>query len=94
MKNRIESPPLYFQIEYFVLHPHIVSQCTTLHYKLNGGTSRRVDMCIVVSKFHAHPIPLSVCVSQLYQQGRLCQLGGEFCELEVFAKVLRASDKR
>jgi hypothetical protein len=31
---------------------------------------------------------------QLYQQGRLCQLGGEFCELEVFAKVLRASDKR
>ncbi len=33
-------------------------------------------------------------VFQLYQQGRLCQLGGEFCELEVFAKVLRASDKR
>ncbi|KAI5626749.1 amyloid protein-binding protein 2 [Silurus asotus] len=31
---------------------------------------------------------------KLYQQGRLCQLGGEFCELEVFAKVLRASDKR
>ncbi|XP_061637218.1 amyloid protein-binding protein 2 isoform X2 [Phyllopteryx taeniolatus] len=31
---------------------------------------------------------------QLYQQGRLCQLGGEFCDLEVFAKVLRASDKR
>uniref|UniRef100_A0A3Q2DMT7 Amyloid beta precursor protein (cytoplasmic tail) binding protein 2 n=1 Tax=Cyprinodon variegatus TaxID=28743 RepID=A0A3Q2DMT7_CYPVA len=26
---------------------------------------------------------------KLYQQGRLCQLGGEFCELEVFAKVLR-----
>ncbi|KAG2458760.1 APBP2 protein, partial [Polypterus senegalus] len=31
---------------------------------------------------------------KLYQQGRLCQLGGEFCELEVFAKVLRAADKR
>ncbi|CAI9544322.1 unnamed protein product, partial [Staurois parvus] len=31
---------------------------------------------------------------QLYQQGRLCQLGSEFCELEVFAKVLRALDKR
>uniref|UniRef100_A0A8C8F215 Amyloid protein-binding protein 2 n=1 Tax=Oncorhynchus tshawytscha TaxID=74940 RepID=A0A8C8F215_ONCTS len=31
---------------------------------------------------------------KLYQQGQLCQLGGEFCELEVFAKVLRASDKR
>ncbi|KAJ7990111.1 hypothetical protein DPEC_G00296930 [Dallia pectoralis] len=31
---------------------------------------------------------------KLYQQGRLCQLGGEFCELEVVAKVLRASDKR
>ncbi|KAI1893381.1 hypothetical protein AGOR_G00123150 [Albula goreensis] len=31
---------------------------------------------------------------KLYQQGRLCQLGGEFCELEVFGKVLRASDKR
>ncbi|XP_061682952.1 amyloid protein-binding protein 2 isoform X3 [Syngnathoides biaculeatus] len=31
---------------------------------------------------------------KLYQQGRLCQLGGEFCDLEVFAKVLRASDKR
>ncbi|KAJ8403890.1 hypothetical protein AAFF_G00347580 [Aldrovandia affinis] len=31
---------------------------------------------------------------KLYQQGRLCQLGGAFCELEVFAKVLRASDKR
>ncbi|PKU31392.1 hypothetical protein llap_18304 [Limosa lapponica baueri] len=30
----------------------------------------------------------------LYQQGRLCQLGSEFCELEVFAKVLRALDKR
>lgn len=39
-------------------------------------------------------VSLSLCVSQLYQQGRLCQLGGEFCELEVFAKVLRASDKR
>lgn len=37
-------------------------------------------------------IPMSLF--QLYQQGRLCQLGGEFCELEVFAKVLRASDKR
>lgn len=35
-----------------------------------------------------------VFLAQLYQQGRLCQLGGEFCELEVFAKVLRASDKR
>lgn len=31
---------------------------------------------------------------KLYQQGRLCQLGSEFCELEVFAKVLRALDKR
>uniref|UniRef100_A0A8C0X6A6 Amyloid protein-binding protein 2 n=1 Tax=Castor canadensis TaxID=51338 RepID=A0A8C0X6A6_CASCN len=30
---------------------------------------------------------------KLYQQGRLCQLGSEFCELEVFAKVLRALDK-
>uniref|UniRef100_A0AAY4AM09 Amyloid protein-binding protein 2 n=1 Tax=Denticeps clupeoides TaxID=299321 RepID=A0AAY4AM09_9TELE len=31
---------------------------------------------------------------ELYRQGRLCHLGGEFCELDVFAKVLRASDKR
>lgn len=43
---------------------------------------------------HVHLIILPLCVCQLYQQGRLCQLGGEFCELEVFAKVLRASDKR
>lgn len=44
-------------------------------------------------RLHANLIH-SLRVSQLYQQGRLCQLGGEFCELEVFAKVLRASDKR
>ncbi|XP_038074317.1 amyloid protein-binding protein 2-like [Patiria miniata] len=31
---------------------------------------------------------------KLYKQGRLCQLGMEFCELDVFAKVLRANDKR
>ncbi|XP_035242367.1 amyloid protein-binding protein 2 [Anguilla anguilla] len=31
---------------------------------------------------------------KLCQQGRLCQLGEEFCELDVFVKVLRASDKR
>lgn len=48
---------------------------------------------LIVSEFFLSRY-LSSCVSQLYQQGRLCQLGGEFCELEVFAKVLRASDKR
>ncbi|XP_078682230.1 amyloid protein-binding protein 2-like isoform X2 [Branchiostoma floridae x Branchiostoma belcheri] len=31
---------------------------------------------------------------KLYQQGRLCQLGSEFCELAVFSKVVRANDKR
>ncbi|XP_077995215.1 amyloid protein-binding protein 2-like [Glandiceps talaboti] len=31
---------------------------------------------------------------KLYTQGRLCQLGMEFCELDIFSKVLRANDKR
>ncbi|XP_033121593.1 amyloid protein-binding protein 2-like [Anneissia japonica] len=31
---------------------------------------------------------------KLYTQGRLCQLGMEFCELDIFAKVLTVSDKR
>ncbi|XP_072043780.1 amyloid protein-binding protein 2-like [Amphiura filiformis] len=31
---------------------------------------------------------------KLYKQGRLCQLGMEFCELDIFAKVLKANDKR
>ncbi|XP_002733774.1 amyloid protein-binding protein 2 [Saccoglossus kowalevskii] len=31
---------------------------------------------------------------KLYTQGRLCQLGMEFCELEIFSKVLRVNDKR
>ena len=31
---------------------------------------------------------------KLYLQGRLCELGREFCELEVFTKVLRVVDKR
>ncbi|XP_070572060.1 amyloid protein-binding protein 2-like [Ptychodera flava] len=31
---------------------------------------------------------------KLYTQGRLCQLGIEFCELDIFSKILRANDKR
>ncbi|XP_023235379.1 amyloid protein-binding protein 2-like [Centruroides sculpturatus] len=31
---------------------------------------------------------------KLYKQGRLCQLGFEFCNLEVFSRVLKVKDKR
>ena len=31
---------------------------------------------------------------QLYNKGRLCQLGLEFSELETFSKVLKVNDKR
>ena len=31
---------------------------------------------------------------QLYNKGRLCQLGIEFSELETFSKVLKVNDKR
>ena len=40
----------------------------------------------------------SICIllsfTQLYNQGRLCQLGMEFSELDTFLKVLNVNDKR
>ncbi|KFO32179.1 Amyloid protein-binding protein 2 [Fukomys damarensis] len=46
------------------------------------------------SAYLIESVIMQISATLLYQQGRLCQLGSEFCELEVFAKVLRALDKR
>eukprot|EP00057_Strongylocentrotus_purpuratus_P024888 XP_011679362.1 PREDICTED: amyloid protein-binding protein 2 [Strongylocentrotus purpuratus] len=56
----------------------------------------------VVSTYSRHrkelrPLPENIQFDiyyKLYKQGRLCQLGMEFCELDIFAKVLRVNDKR
>ncbi|CAM9211652.1 unnamed protein product, partial [Lampetra fluviatilis] len=62
----------------------------------NTAISAVVD-CYASARRDARTLPDNVQFDiyyKLYQQGRLCQLGGEFCELDVFTKVLRASDKR